>query len=256
MPANCAVAFADRRELPLGQWERLLTVREQKEVSCYRHPARFERTIASRMLAKFLLTQPKPSEFQRMGAREIKAVENSKWRTLELLSGPSETRTGAKIFRGGEACEVFSASASHCGVYSASCVSRHHVGLDLERIEARRQEFYKQSFSPEEQQWVATKGEQDGRSIDTLFTLLWSVKEAYLKASGNRGLSVWAFPRWTVWFEEPIAELLRQNEDERFLKFSGGIRTPGFSHAFEIAAMRIGEMTLVTVEYPKVMGEE
>jgi phosphopantetheinyl transferase len=256
MPAICAVAFADRRELPLRQWERLLTDREQQEVTCYRHPARFERTVASRMLAKVLLSQPEPSEFQKMGAREIEAVEDSEWGALELLSGPSMNRTSAKIFRAGNVCEVLSASSSHCGVYTASCISQRHIGLDLERIETRRQEFYKQSFSREEQQWVAGRAQQDGRSIEAAFTLLWSVKEAYLKASGNRDLSVWAFPRWTVWFDKSIEELLRQNAEERFFKAPGGIRTHGFSHTFEIAAMRIREMTLVTVQYPKVMGEE
>jgi hypothetical protein len=250
MSVDCAVALVDRCELPVGDWTSCLSVREQLEASTYRFPRR-GRTITSRILTKYLVTHAGAAAFQRLRADDIEAVRSADWASLEVLSGTANDRRGTAIVRAGHRCSEVSASSSHCGAYTASCVGRDRVGLDLERIDRRRQEFYVQTFSADEQAWVAALGNRWPGSAEAAFTLLWSVKEAYLKASGRGDISVWAFPRWTVWFDDTVEGVLDAEGAEEFVRMSGGIHSLGFSQALLIAAMRVDDMILVTVQYPE-----
>jgi phosphopantetheinyl transferase len=250
MPGVCAIALVDRRELRLGRWTALLSDRERAETATYRHPARRAKALTSRVLTKYLVLHPELSEFRRLVASEIEAIKSSEWESVERLSGTAHARRGVSICRGGTVLPDLSASSSHCGPYTAACIShRCHIGLDLERIEPRRQEFYTHTFSAEEKDWAAGIRGHAGASLEAAFTLLWSVKEAYLKASGRHDLSVWTFPRWTVWFDGAVDEVLQPEPDERFVRVPGGIHSPGFSQSFEIAATRVDDMILATVQY-------
>ena len=249
MPVDCAVALVDRRELPIGDWTACLSVREQLEASTYRSPRR-ARTITSRIVTKYLVTANEAAAFRRLSAGDIEAGRRGAWASLEVLSGTATARLGATIVRAGRPCAGVAASSSHCGTYTASCVGRDRVGLDLERIDRRRREFYAQTFSAAERAWVAALGDPgDGRRAEAAFTLLWSVKEAYLKASGRSDISVWAFPRWSVRFDDPVDGVLDAECGEEFVRVSGGIECRGFSQALDIAAMRVEDMILATVQY-------
>ena len=234
--------MTDRRGLPLAQWTSLLSARESAEAATYRHPARRARTIASRVITKYLVTNPQTTEFRRLHAGAIRAAGKPEWTSVELLSGTAKSRVTATICQSGAALPGVWASASHCGFYSAACISRARVGLDLECIEPRRPEFCKGSFSAEERDWAASAGDREA-----VFTLLWSVKEAYLKASGRTDLSVWTFPRWTVRFHGAVERILQPEVDEEFVRVPAAIHGSGFSHAIEISAMRAGDMILATV---------
>lgn len=249
MPGVSAIALVDRRQLSLKRWTSLLSAREHAEAATYRLPLRRARTVTSRVLIKYLVIHPEASEFRRLGAREIETVMSSEWKSVELLSGTAQARMGAGIFRCGTAFPNLSASSSHCGPYTASCISRGRAGLDLERIEPRRHEFYTRTFSAEEQDWVEGIRARAGASIEAASTLLWSIKEAYLKASGRRDLSVWTFPRWTVWFDDAVDGVLQPEPNGQFVRVSGGIHGPGSSQPFEIAATRVDDMILATVQY-------
>src|ERR1700704_1049689 len=216
MAIGCAVALVDRRELPVGDWTPSLSVREQAEASTYAFPRR-ARTITSRILTKYLVTHADASAFRRVGADEIEAVRSGDWASLEVLSGTARARLAASIVRAGHACSGVSASSSHCGPYTASCIGRDRVGLDLERIDRRRQEFYARTFSAEEQAWVSTVGDR-ADSAEAAFPLLWMFKEAYLKASGRDDISVWTFPRWTVRFGGSVNDVLHAERDEEFVR--------------------------------------
>jgi len=200
------------------------------------------------VLTKYLVTHPRATEFYRLSAGEIEESGSSGLAAIELLSGTAKTRAAGTLVRAG-ACSDWSASSSHCGTYTASCISRYRAGLDLERIEPRRWEFYTHMFSAAERDWADDTRSRTGALIEEVFTLLWSVKEAYLKASGNCDLSVWAFPRWTVWFDGQVDAMLQPKIPEEFVKVSGGICTTGFSQSFETAAMRVEDMILATVQF-------
>src|SRR4030095_11495314 len=91
-------------------------------------------------------------------------------------------------------------------------------------------------------------GDRDA-STEAAFTLLWSVKEAYLKASGRGDISVWAFPRWTVRFDDTVDGVFHAERGEEFVRVSGGIHGLAISQPLDIAAMRVDDMILATVQY-------
>ena len=131
-----------------------------------------------------------------------------------------------------------------------SGVGRDRVGLDLERIDRRRREFYEQTVSADERAWVKAIGDRgDEQRAEAAFTLLWAVKEAYLKASGRGDISVWAFPRWSVRFGDGVDGALDPARGEEFVRVSGSIHRREFSQALDIAAMRVDDMILATVQY-------
>ncbi|HEY6328434.1 MAG TPA: 4'-phosphopantetheinyl transferase superfamily protein [Blastocatellia bacterium] len=250
MPSDCTVAMADRGCLPLGRWASLLSPREQAEASTYARPDRRRRTIASRVLTKYLVVQCGPRQFQWVGARDIVALDHSELASVELLTGEAQARKGPIVVRSGHRCCDVSASISHCGRYTASCIGSHRLGLDLERIQPRRREFYHHTFSCQERDWVMNINAKDTTLIDAAFTLLWSVKEAFLKASGRNDLTLWSFPRLTVRLDEGIHQVLRPNSHHEELRIiSGAIGGPGFLHTVEIAAMRVGDMILAAIQY-------
>jgi hypothetical protein len=208
------------------------------------------------MLAKYLVTQSDTAEFIRLRAREVELAWTPEWPSVELLSGTALARREPTIFRDGNArCDV-SASSSHCGPYSAFCISRSgRIGVDLETIEPRRQEFYKGMFSAEEREWLRKMRDDSGASVEVATTLLWSVKEAYLKLSVRNDISVWAFPRWTVWFDQDLGVALQPQTSDAFIRVFGGIRRLGFSQAFKIAVRRVDDMIFATVQCP-VFGSQ
>jgi phosphopantetheinyl transferase len=244
--SDCAIALLDGRQHLNEDWTSVLSARERAEVATYSHPERRARTIASRVLAKYLLTCPQPLRFQRPHTAAFRAAMNSEWASVELLSGTARTRVRPTIFRAGNTLAELSVSAAHSGPFTATCISRGRVGLDLERIEPRRAEFYERSFSAEEQGWVCRINNRTDVSKETGFTLLWSIKEAFLKASGKRDISIWTFPRWTVRFADTIQGVRRLFEG---VSISADILSRDFSQTFEVATMQVDGMILTTVRY-------
>lgn len=246
-----AVALMDRRESPLRNSASLLSVRERMETDTYRHPVRREKALTSRLLCKYLVAHPAPPEFHYVAAKEITYADSSRWTGIELLSGPAKKRVAATVVHAGNAVSDLSVSSSHCGEYTASCISSHCIGLDLERIEPRRAEFYAGSFSAEEQAWAKRACSVGSDGIEAAFAFLWTVKEAYLKSCPRPDLSIWSFPNWTVRVDTAVNNALQSKPHEKLTRFHGGMQAPNFSATFEISTMRIYNMVLTTVSYQK-----
>ena len=69
-------------------------------------------------------------------------------------------------------------SVSHDATWVAAVVGRERVGIDVERMEARREEMVEALISPSERDHLP--GDVDGR----MFARLWTAKEAVLKSAG------------------------------------------------------------------------
>jgi len=240
-----SVALVNRRELALRNWSSVLSSREQFEASTYPNPERRERSVTSRVVAKYLIAAGPAAGFQRLTSLQLLSAGEPEWRHVELLSGTAAHRSAPRIFRHGNAYTDVSASSSHCGPYTASLISPARAGLDLERIEVRHPDFYANMFSAAEQKWVSTRF-GPARSHE-LFTFLWTVKEAFLKASERSDLSVWNFSQWTV----EATAVLEESLARRAASGAGQatIRSGGFSQDVEIGVRRVDDMILTSVSY-------
>ena len=71
-------------------------------------------------------------------------------------------------------------SLSHSGPFAACAVADHEIGLDIQVRSAVHQPLLKRCFSEDERRWILESGDPD-----RAFTELWSLKESYLKATGE-----------------------------------------------------------------------
>lgn len=72
------------------------------------------------------------------------------------------------------------------GLLAVAVTSGHPVGIDVETIEPRSEDIARRFFAPEE---VSLLESTPADRRVTLFTTLWTLKEAYMKAHGD-GLSI------------------------------------------------------------------
>lgn len=242
------LVVVDRKAMPVRAWDSLLSGREKAEVSTYTAKRR-DRSVTSRVLVKYLMAKADGPAYRELHADHIAAVSHEELAAVETLSGSARQRTGAAVYRSGQLLPDHAVSASHCGQFSAAGQGGGRLGIDLERIEERRPEFYRQMFSDQDRQWVWQLHQSEGVSTEAAFTLLWCAKEAYLKASGWPRLSVWNFAHWSVIVGSEVATILRPESPDGSVIAQGRIESIQDEQSFDIGARRLGDMLLVTVQY-------
>ncbi len=87
---------------------------------------------------------------------------------------------------GGELCF----NLSHSGDYAACAVSSAPVGVDIQRVETQKEQLARRVFRPEELRMIESSTDRDD-----CFTMLWALKESYLKYLGTglrRGMNSFA----------------------------------------------------------------
>lgn len=73
-------------------------------------------------------------------------------------------------------------NVSHSGDYLALAVSKHPVGIDLQKVRPVKEGMYRKVVQPEEESLIREAGNQD-------FIRLWTLKESFVKAEG-KGLRI------------------------------------------------------------------
>ena len=68
-------------------------------------------------------------------------------------------------------------SITHSGDYAIAVVGDSPIGVDIERIEERKESFYKEAFTEKERNQISSNSE--------LGTVYWTIKEAVTKALGE-----------------------------------------------------------------------
>lgn len=242
----------DREAMPVKAWTALLSGRERDEVSTFKG-ARHDRTVTSRVLVKYLTVNEDGPSFRELQAGHIEAMSSEALTAVESLSGPAGRRRTAKVVRRGQPV-LRAVSSAHCGRYTAAGQGGGRFGIDLERIEPRRPEFYRQMFSDAEREWVESIRTKSGACPDAAFTFLWGVKEAFLKASNWPGLTVWSFSRWSARVGDEVAAVLQAGPVATSVSVRGCLESATAAQACDIGARRLGDMLLVTVQYD-VNGE-
>src|SRR5438477_12653550 len=99
MPVARSVALVDRRQMRLAEWTSVLSARERAEADSYRHPARRARTVTSRVLSTYLVSNPEAPAFCRLRAAESEATTSSGWGSLELLFGSADASRAPVMFQ-------------------------------------------------------------------------------------------------------------------------------------------------------------
>lgn len=71
---------------------------------------------------------------------------------------------------------------SHSGNYVVAAVSKHRIGVDVQRIQQDKHRIAEKNFLPSECEYI--NGVEDDAVIQQRFCEIWTIKEAYLKNIG------------------------------------------------------------------------
>ena len=147
--------------------DKLLSEEEKRAYRKLTIPKRREEWLASRILAKCLVT--KVFAERDLGMCEVEVHKEASGMPFIVLDGKRVGRL----------------SLSHSGkaaVIAFSPDSNARVGVDIERLEERTTQMTDLFFTPHESRWVASF---EGYQLALAQNLVWSAKESYLKAIGK-----------------------------------------------------------------------
>ena len=169
-----------------------LSEREAAHLAGLAHPRVRRRWLAGRLAVKSLLLGGGPLGRTRLVALDgesLRALSAERCREIEVL--PAESGPPRLSWRGHEL--PARVSISHGGGFSCAAVAScgAATGLDLETAAPRAAAFYRGNFTPRERRWAEDGARTSGLSIDWLYTFLWTLKEAALKAGVTPVRSVW-----------------------------------------------------------------
>lgn len=174
------------------------------------------------------------------------------WRSIEVATGCNPEHPGPFFrWRGGHEVKV-ALSLSHTGHDACACIAAgSDVGIDLQNVEQRVAAFYRTNYTAAEAQWVDRGAGCDPSGRDWLYTLLWTLKEAALKARVLVHTSPVSFGGVEV-FELPAPETLlracRQDDwRDRLMRITARIREERNIRRLEVAITGTRRMILTVV---------
>ncbi len=145
-----------------------LSAGERQKLSAMRFLKRRDEWLLGRWAAKTLIRSL--PDYQDYSPAEIEIVNDANGAPLFSLPGAQISPDRLSISHSGQ--------LALCGLTQVPTMG---VGVDLEKIEPRSEDFIQDYFTPDEQRLV---GSFPPKVKHTAVTLIWSMKEAMLKALG------------------------------------------------------------------------
>lgn len=195
LPADVALLAPPR--LAPAAFAGCLTAAEQARCARFARPERQARFVAGRLAAKYLFLQrldgAAPAPLARLTPEALGDFSPWMYRAVEIL--PDAGGVPRLAWNGRPRPERVSVAHTD-GLTVASLAEAGPLGLDVEQALPRRDAFYAGNFTPGERRWVARSAWATGVPFTWLYTLLWTLKEALLKAHlAGPPLSLWDFRR-------------------------------------------------------------
>jgi 4'-phosphopantetheinyl transferase len=160
--------LVDRTRVDLDHGSPWLSPAEQQTLAAFRFPKRRDEWLLGRYAAKSLL-------------RSLPAYRALSPQVIEVHNAPEGVPALAlPVGTPSPGCLTI----SHSGPYALCALSAGpdlRIGADLERVETRSEDFIEDYFTPGEREMVHAARRE---SRDLVATLVWSLKEAMLKALG------------------------------------------------------------------------
>lgn len=176
--------------------EAYLSPAELSQFAQFKHSKRRSEWFTARLISKLLLenylsftesgnfSYSWPPLLEQFGLKEVRKIPSAKFRNITVLPNGSSTE-GSRIPHlswNGVSLSNLHLSIAHAGGWAIACLSPTGlVGLDIEECLSRSPEFYECYFLEQERVWVERQSKHNLSAIQ-LYTLLWTLKESYLKA--------------------------------------------------------------------------
>ncbi len=203
-----AIAFVDDVEEFDPEYLKLFDDSELSIWHQIKYPLQQRNWISSRLMAKYLCL----SRVGRIGTR-ARELNIEKFTLEKLNQYPSWAFKDLNLDHSSPSSRIIFTNQSNRFNYSVSnkngkvslCLSREQqIGIDLEEVVERRALFYRYNFTEREKNWVARLVTEADFQPDLLFTLLWTIKEAYFKSGQSNCKTVLDFPGIEVRLKEHL----------------------------------------------------
>jgi 4'-phosphopantetheinyl transferase EntD len=205
-PASCWVALLESQSL-LGtgrDYRIYLSAAERNRHGALRSSKRRLEWLAGRLAAKYAFLHRLergvvddaeewcPTLLQ-LSAQSLDAFPLWMYQRIELPASTDPERGGPRLRWCGKSNEE-AVSLSHTGNNACACLcAEGTVGIDIETVAPRVEAFYRWNYTEREKLWVSLGANLEPLSREWLFTLLWTLKEAALKARAVLQKSPWSF---------------------------------------------------------------
>ena len=216
--AGCWLAVLDARGLSAEDITRL-SAAERLRYDAMRSAERKRQWLAARLAAKHLFLHRLEIGFEE-GARPwrpvltgwsrpcLDAFPGWMYRAIDIVPG-EDGATGPPRMSWLGADPAACVSLSHTRHLACACLARCVVGVDMEFAAPRVDSFYRSHYSDTERQWVDRCAIDAASDRDWLYTFLWTVKEAALKARTQVRANAWSFAGVDVGALPPPEDVLR-----------------------------------------------
>lgn len=194
----------------IPQAQDYLSAREMSQLRQFKHSRRQQEWFTARIAFKLLLAGSGselssslpptscPPTFTTFQLDDIPKVPLAIYPRLESLTGGTSNQKRPQLFWQGTLLSNLHPSISHAGGWAVVGVSGSGaIGIDVEESLVRHPAFYKQYFSKRERVWIERQVRAD-LSPSQLYTLLWTLKESYLKTGVTSLQGFWDFSELEV----------------------------------------------------------
>jgi phosphopantetheinyl transferase (holo-ACP synthase) len=196
--AHRAQSFTDLREtVPF------LSVKEKIFIGQIARKDRQYQWCSGRILAKYLFLkhlyqdEKDPADsLQHFTIGAIRVFPALTYTEIDLLTEDGKKGRPHVYWRGTKQQAGISLSYSD-NYIAAVCSQNTAAGIDIEQIGERRAEFYAHSFTHSEQEYTNKLCKNYDQKV-WLYTLLWTIKEAGLKASTDSSWNLWNLPAMDI----------------------------------------------------------
>jgi phosphopantetheinyl transferase (holo-ACP synthase) len=229
----------------------------------FRNPQQRLRWLAGRLAAKYLFLHRLEMAFPtdrvdwspmliQLSVELLDIFPQWMYQGIEVSAG-TDTQGAGPRFRWLGRSKEDAVSLSHTGNDACACLSEGNtVGVDLESVEPRVDAFYRSNYSEAEKQWAKQGGGLEPLSPNWLYTLLWTFKEAALKAGAIArknplsfaGIEFAALPIPRT----ALSAFRRSTWGDRFGIFTAGIREDRKTTDVHVAFMGTRRLILTVVK--------
>lgn len=262
--------------IEIGEWldsgrsyKKCLSTREQSRLSKFNHKKRKVEWLASRLVAKYLfLSQlelnnnsfskwPWSPTFKQLKPIDLSDFPLPLYQKIEIL--PERNREGGAprlIWCNDDYSNSIRISISHAGGWTGAFISSTGwIGMDLEEVAPRGGSFYRRCFTEMERCWVNHGVKENSIGVDWLYTLLWTLKECYLKSWQLEKANIWNANKVEVKMLTPISDIVimnnRQLSTDGLMRLDAQLKGVNPAFTTHIAYMAIGKVILSVINSTK-----
>jgi hypothetical protein len=250
------VAALDSAEITAEIQTSYLRETEVQEAATIANQRRREEWVAGRIAAKYAFLDGEGFHesaglgelyVRKLNIADLASFSSDAYRSVSVIRDRAPGGGPARVgwSSGSDTVQV---AISHSAGYSCASLGTAGVcSLDLETPVQRVPEFYLQTFTHRERDWVGACAGAHGLNPEWLYTLLWSARECLLKTPRFTDLSLWHMPALEIDIPDGAERLVRIHDSKDLSGSFEFLQASTFRGAFRLAVAGSPNLILTAI---------